>query len=136
MRACPPTAMPGKSVADAWVRTTIAELARQHFPDRGRPLESMIRRLAERHETVWRSSSQGVFRPTPAMYALALRWELERRGPSCAVCKSSVELPTGRAPSGAFSPTLALGVRAAAGLGSLNVPQNLALCHTGCLPSR
>lgn len=127
--------MPGKSDADTWVRTTVAELARQHFPARARPLESLVRRHAERHETVWRSSSQGVFRPTPAMYALALRWELERRGPSCAVCNGRVELPTQRAPSDPSSPTLALGVRAAAGSGTLNVPQNLSLCHTGCLPS-
>ena len=128
--------MPKSSKAERWTRTTLAGIAKQHFPSHERPLGEIVRRLADRHENAWLSSSEGVFRPTRAMYALALRWELEKVGPTCVFCKGKVEVPSRPAPSRPAGPTLALGFRVPPHEGGLNVPQNLAICHAGCLPGR
>ncbi len=120
---------------DAWTGDTLKRLAEQHFPERGRELESLVRGMARRHETAWRTSSEGVFRPTPAMYALALSWELEKLGPTCTFCQGKIEIPERGGPGHPSGPTLALGPRVAARAGGLNVPQNLALCHADCLPT-
>ncbi len=128
--------MPESSKMDRWTKVTLSQVARDHFPGREGSLDTIVRQLAERHETVWRSSSEGVFRPTRAMYALALRWELDKVGPQCAFCKGRVEVPTEPSRSRPTGPMLALGPRVLPGDGGLNVPQNLALCHADCHPAR
>ncbi len=128
--------MPERSIPDDWTRATIAHLARKYFPGRSKPLGAIVYRLAERNETRWRSTSEGVFRPTPSMYALALRWQLDRFGLSCLVCHGKVQVPRTPAPSHSAGPTLSLGFRIRPADGGLNVPQNLVLSHVECLPSR
>ncbi len=128
--------MPERSTVDNWTHATITQLARKYFPGRSKPLEAIVYRLAERNETSWRSTFQGVFRPTPSMYALALRWQLDRLGLSCFVCNGKVQVPRTPAPSLSAGPTLSLGFRIPPADGGLNVPQNLALAHVECLPSR
>jgi hypothetical protein len=128
--------MSESSGADRWLKVTMSRIAQDHFPGRAGPLGEIVRQLAERHETAWRSSSEGVFRPTRAMYALALRWELDRAGPECAYCKGRVEVPTDPPRSRLSGPMLALGPRVLPRDGGLNVPQNLALCHADCRPGR
>ncbi len=120
---------------DPWTEATLKRLASRHFPERGRALASLIGGMARRHETAWRASSEGVYRPTPAMYALALSWQLEKLGPTCAFCHGKVELPERGGPAPPSGPTLAMAPRVATSAGGLNVPQNLALCHAECVPS-
>jgi hypothetical protein len=120
---------------DDWVRDRLKELAKEYFPGRAAQLEGTVRRLAEHHERAWKSQPAGSYRPTAAMYALALRWELDKLGPKCSVCKGEVDLPP-RRPSPPFptGPHLSLAPRLHPSEGGLNVPQNLALCHAGCMP--
>ncbi len=131
-----PRAMTRTTPSDAWTHATLARLAQEHFPGRSNALEELVRQLARRHETSWRTNSAGVFRPTPAMYALALRWQIEKLGPTCLFCKGEVELPTRPDPTGPSGPTLALGLSLDPERGGLNVPQNLVLGHADCLPGR
>jgi len=122
------------SPADEWTRERLNALAKTHFRSQHEVLESVIRRLVERHEEVWRAQPPGSYRPTAPMYALALQWELDKLGPRCSVCEGEVALPTGpssRAPQGSC---LSLALRLPLVAGGLNVPQNLALCHAGCMP--
>lgn len=128
--------MPERSKADVWTQAILDRIAREHFPSRARSLGEIVRQLAQRHETAWRSSSAGVFRPTTAMYALGLLWQLEELGPTCAFCNGTVEVPRQSAPSGPSGPSLALRLRTPADRGGLNIPQNLALCHARCVRSQ
>lgn len=117
----------------SWARREARELADQHFAGRGETVERLILELAEHHEWIWRRRGRPNLRPTPAMYALALRWELQNRGPVCAFCTRPVELPH-RAAGTACEGPLAVGPRVPPTRGGLNVPQNLALGHEACLP--
>jgi hypothetical protein len=128
--------MAERTKADAWVREEVARLAKRHFPGRARPLEQLLRTMAQTHEAAWRSTARGVYRPTAAMYALALSWELDKLGPTCVFCKGKVEVPGRPSPSGPSRPTLHLGPRTDSRWGILNVPQNLALGHGGCFPGQ
>ena len=118
--------------AKQWTRAQVALLARRHFGGRARPLEEIVRHASRRHESLWRSTAGGVYRPTESMYALAMRWGLEGRGAVCAVCRGRLEVPEQLPPSGPVGPTLTLSSRVPAREGGLNVPQNLVLCHAGC----
>ncbi len=69
-----------------WAEVEVARLAEMHFAGRTLPLQRIVVNLARRHESVWRELEQGVFRPTPSMYAVALRWELGKRGATCGIC--------------------------------------------------
>lgn len=126
--------MPNRTRADTWTHATLSRLARQHFPGRTQALEDLVRQLANRHETAWRSSSAGTFRPTPAMYALALRWSLDEAGPKCALCRGTVEVPRRPVPGGPSGLSLTLGPHLPPVHGGLNVPQNLRVYHARCLP--
>jgi transcriptional regulator with GAF, ATPase, and Fis domain len=120
--------------AGVWAREQLRAMAKEYFPGRARELEGIIRRLVGRHEKVWKSSPPGAYRPTSAMYALALQWELKRLGPNCSVCQKEVAVParpTARFPTETH---LSLAPRLRAVEGGLNVPQNLVLCHAGCRP--
>ncbi|MGI0156499.1 MAG: hypothetical protein ACREDE_10280, partial [Thermoplasmata archaeon] len=70
-----------------------------------------------------------------SMYAVALGWELEKRGPNCSVCHRTVQLPAGSPPSAPTDISLAMGPRLSIRNGGLNAPQNLLLGHLGCVPS-
>jgi hypothetical protein len=120
--------------ASSWTQAKVSELAQRFFPRKAADLERFILELATRHETNWRDSYAGVFRPTPTMYALALSWELKRLGPRCSVCKRKVEFASWPYPPGStlYSPGLA--PRTSPQQGGLNVPQNLQFGHAGCLP--
>lgn len=123
------------SPAEEWTRERLNALAKTHFRSQHEMLESVIRRLVERHEEVWRAQPPGSYRPTASMYALALQWELDKLGPRCSVCKGEVALPTGPASRASQGSYLSLAPRSSPASGGLNVPQNLALCHAGCMPS-
>lgn len=120
---------------EAWVRRTLKALATEYFPGRTAQLEGIVRGLAARHEAIWRSQRAGSYRPTESMYALALRWELDHRGPICSVCKAELDASRRFAPGPTTGPHLSLTFRRDPSAGGLNVPQNLALCHEGCAPS-
>ncbi|GEM_PF-7035660 len=124
--------MTGQAKADEWTWTQLDLLARQHFGGRARALAEIVRRAAFRHEQAWRTSAQGVYRPTESMYALAMRWGLEKRGPVCPSCGGTLEVPDRAAPPGDVDPSVTLRLRVPPREGGLNVPQNLALCHAGC----
>lgn len=124
--------MPEPTTVGAWTRAHVARIARQYFPGRSSALLDLTLELAKRHETAWRTSSTGVFRPTPSMYALALGWELDRLGPRCVFCKGKVEVPRRLPPTGPSGPTLALGLRVPPEQGGFNVPQNLSIGHASC----
>ena len=121
--------------AETWTSARMKEIAREHFAGQVAELENVIHRLVERHEEVWRSQQAGAYRPTAAMYALALRWELDKLGPKCSVCQGEGDLPPRRpTPPSPTGPHLSLAPRLHPSEGGLNVPQNLALCHAGCMP--
>lgn len=120
---------------EEWTRSQLKGVATTHFPGRARHLERIVKEPAARHEMDWRLRATGVYRPTPSMYALALRWELGKRGPTCSVCQGAIELPTGKGVPAPGARSLYLAPRVAAAQGGRNVPQNLALGHAGCLPS-
>jgi hypothetical protein len=121
--------------AKTWAIARMNEIAAKHFAARVPELEYVVGRLVKRHEEVWRSQPVGAYRPTIAMYALALRWELDKRGPKCSVCDRAVDLPPrGPTPPSPAGPHLSLAPRLHPFEGGLNVPQNLALCHAGCMP--
>ncbi len=118
----------------SWARKEARELAQQHFAGKADTVERLIVELAEHHEWIWRRRGRPNLRPTSSMYALALRWELQKRGAVCAFCTKPIELPA-KAPSGtACRGPLAMGPRVPPTRGGLNVPQNLALGHDACLP--
>lgn len=124
------------SPAERWTNAALARVAEKHFPGQQGSLRVIVQQLAEGHHTAWASTSLGVYRPTPAMFTLALLWEVERIGPNCVFCEGRVEVPSQPSDSGPSGPTLTLGFRVPPGRGGLNVPQNLTLCHAGCLSDR
>jgi hypothetical protein len=117
---------------DDWVRDTLKALAKEYFPGRAAQLEGTVRRLAADHERVWKSRPAGSYRPTASMYAVALRWELDKLGPMCSICQGNLVVPTRSAPRSSKGPHLTLVPRVNPASGGLNVPQNLTLCHEGC----
>lgn len=119
---------------DDWVRDTLKGLAKEYFPGRAAQLERTMRRLAEDHERAWKAQPVGSYRPTASMYAVALRWELDKLGPACSICKGVLVVPTRSAPRSPEGPHLTLVPRVNPTAGGLNVPQNLALCHEECAP--
>ncbi len=114
---------------DDWARVRVAQLADRYCSGDTSFIQNEIQRLVGRHEVLWKATSAGVFRPTSSMYALALEWELGKRGPTCAICNERIDLTPGQS-SGPGSPTLF--PRTPLQSGGLNVPQNLALGHQGC----
>ncbi len=122
--------------ADAWTRAKVAGLAQEYFPGRTDALLELVRGTAQQHEREWRSGVAGVFRPTAAMYALALGWHLDTLGPACVFCEGDVDLPRRPVSSEMARGEPALRLRVPAHAGGLNVPQNLVLCHAGCAPNR
>lgn len=127
--------MPNQRPPNDWTHHEVSRLARQHFPTRASVLERIVRDLAHKHEAAWRVSSEGTFRPTPAMYALALRWIVDRTGPTCAQCGDRITVPHHDPMAGRPTSSLTLSLRIPADRGGLNVPQNLAMCHAGCTTS-
>lgn len=121
--------------SEDWVRRELERLAATHFGGRAEPLEAAVLELAFHHEWIWRRRGATNFRPTASMYALALSWELDQRGPACAFCREEVGLGSGTIPARATGRSLALGPRVPPTKGGLNVPQNLALSHANCLPT-
>lgn len=119
---------------DDWVKETLKGLAKEYFPGRASQLERTLRRLAEDHERAWKSRPVGSYRPTASMYAVALRWELDKLGPTCSICKGELVVPTRIAPRSPEGLHLTLAARVNPASGGLNVPQNLALFHEGCAP--
>lgn len=120
--------------ATEWSRRHIQTLARRHFKRGGGALEALLTTLQRAHEARWRSSGAGRYRPTLSMYAVALGWELGRRGPRCGVCEGALEVPE-PARRGAAPRAMTLVPRTSETSGGLNVPQNLVVGHCGCLPA-
>lgn len=123
-----------QSHAERWTKAQLSGVAQVHFPGGEGALERALREFAEHHEAIWRATAAGAFRPTTPMYALALRWQLAERGPTCPYCHARIEVPVG--PSHPIRPeaAIALGPRVHPRQGGLNVPQNLVLGHAGCVP--
>lgn len=121
---------------EKWSRSKIAQLAEQYFPGREELLWEIVRGGAERDEVAWRLSAQGTYRPTISMYALALGWQLERGGPTCAICSRPLEPPAARGSMDAEVPRLSLGPVILPDHGGRNVPQNMIFGHADCLGRR
>lgn len=128
--------MSERPASDQWVTRTATRLAHQHFPGRASALESLVREAAKNHETIWRSSAQGVFRPTPSMYAPGLRWQFDKLGPVCALCHGKVVISERLPPSGPTRNQLVIRPRGSGPGGGLNVPQNLVAAHARCVSDR
>ena len=128
--------MPSSPSVERWTRSQIAQLAEQYFPGREELLWEIVRRVAERDEALWRRSTQGTYRPTISMYALALGWQLKRGGARCAICKRPLGPPLSRRSASAEVPALSLGPLVPPDQGGRNVPQNVILGHADCLSVR
>ncbi|MEM0129538.1 MAG: hypothetical protein QXG65_05200 [Thermoplasmata archaeon] len=125
--------MPASPAAERWARARVAQLAPRYFPGQEDPVWDALRTAAGRHEAAWRRSREGIYRPTVSMYAMALSWQLERQGPTCAICRGPL-VPAGPGRTvGAARGLLSLGPRVLPAHGGRNVPQNLLLGHPGCL---
>ncbi|HEV2316960.1 MAG TPA: hypothetical protein VGV89_05230 [Thermoplasmata archaeon] len=119
--------------ANVWAHKRIEELAGEHFPGQEAPLLQRLIGLSALHEARWKREAAGIYRPTLGMYALALQWELESHGPSCAVCREIVRVVEAVPADPGGGDRLALGPRVPLAEGGLNVPQNLHLGHEACL---
>jgi hypothetical protein len=123
-----------ESPSEIWTREKLKTIARDHFGGRNAALENLVRGLVERHRKIWKSQATGSYRPTASMYALALQWQVDALGPKCAVCDGKIVLPETPAEHFATGSQLTLAPRVLPSNGGLNVPQNLVLCHSGCMP--